>query len=170
MFSRVIANNLSDGAGRAAVKDHATAINTTVDLTGSNNRASVVTVNPTIKTPAPVGSTREYQDMIKGSGVALFGPPTKKLKYSSASSEELVGLDLNTHASTLEILKQLKGENCSIPESKIEVTKAVLMWYQAGPLKSLWKKYSKLPCPKKKAADLAMELIARVHNKRSAYN
>ena len=69
--------------------------------------------------------------------------------------------------SILEILKQLKGEHCSVPETKHEVAKAVLMWYQMGPLKFLWKTYSNLPCPKKKS-DLAIELVAMVLNKRSA--
>ena len=146
-----MSNLPTDGKDGAAVKDSVTATNITVDLTDTVNSASAVTVTPTNKKSDLSGSASEYHDMIKDSGVALFGLPPKKLKYSSASSEELEGLHLDTHASTLEILKQLKCEHCSIPKTKLEVTKAVLKWYQMGPLKSLWKKYSNLPCPKKKA-------------------
>ena len=107
MTSKVTSNLHTDGEDGAAVKDSVAATKITVDLTGTVNSASAATVTPTNNNPIPSGSASEYQDMIKGSGVALFVPPPKKLKYSSVSSKELEGLYMNTHESILEILKEL---------------------------------------------------------------
>jgi len=107
MTSKITGNLPTDGEDGASVKDCVAATNITVNLTGTINSASAATVTPTNNNPIPSGSASEYQDMIKGSGVALFVPPPKKLKYSSVSSKELEGLYMNTHESILEILKEL---------------------------------------------------------------
>ena len=94
MTSKVTSNLHMDGEDGAAVKGSVAATNITVDLTGTVNSASAATVTPTNKNSNPSRSASKYHDMIKDSGVALFDPQPKKLKYSSASSEELEGLHL----------------------------------------------------------------------------